>query len=247
MIDYLLNMLFCYMLRCQNSLERKSMAKIIKVGSQNPTFTSRKASSIQTHRNSNESTNPFKFTNFEGKTLPFECADVFESFKPKSSNKLRIIASSVAGSMNKILSNPLAESIINFARRVRGAWNYAFNTNFSTAMSDAARVATGAMSAVVESSLVRKTNEILNAEIPLPSLNLPALDLTSRLSGLREGISAGVDFFNTDIVDIGKGISEKVGKLAPAISFHARPKYSTMSVQELELAWNEQIALGGIE
>ena len=45
------------------------MAKIIKVGSQNPTFTSsktKKASSIQTHRNSNEATNPFKFTNFEG-------------------------------------------------------------------------------------------------------------------------------------------------------------------------------------
>mgnify|MGYP007111672769 CR=1 FL=1 len=37
------------------------MAKIIKVGSQNPTFTSqkiKKASPLHTHRNSNEATNP---------------------------------------------------------------------------------------------------------------------------------------------------------------------------------------------
>ena len=118
------------------------MAKIIKVGSQNPTFTSQKvqkASPIHTHRNSNDVTNPFKFTNFEGNTLQF--ADVFEGFKPQSSSRLRMIASSAAGAMNKIKS-AIPESIANFVRKVKtgvtsawshvnNAWDYAKNTNIS--------------------------------------------------------------------------------------------------------------------
>ena len=99
------------------------MAKIIKVGSQNPTFTSgkaKKASHIHTQRNSNEVTNPFKFTNFEGNTLQF--ADVFEGFKPSfkstHANKLRMIASSVTGTMSKIKSS-IPESIANFVGRIR--------------------------------------------------------------------------------------------------------------------------------
>ena len=119
------------------------MAKIIKVGSQNPTFTSqkvRKNASIQTRRNSNEATNPFKFTNFEGNTLQF--ADVFEGFKPNfKANKMRMVASSVAGSMHKMRAS-IAEPIINFVKRVHSgltsAWDYASTTNFTVAMSDAA-------------------------------------------------------------------------------------------------------------
>ena len=90
------------------------MAKIIKVGSQNPTFTpakTRKANSIQTHRNSNEVTNPFKFTNFEGNTLQF--ADVFEGFKPRSTSKLRMIATTATGRLE--LTVPLPKLLSFFA------------------------------------------------------------------------------------------------------------------------------------
>ena len=89
------------------------MAKIIKVGSQN--LTPKIANPFKTSRNS--TTNPFKYSNFEGNTLQF--ADVFEGFEPKHTNKLKMIASSVAGSMNK-MRNGIAEPIINFVNRVRG-------------------------------------------------------------------------------------------------------------------------------
>ena len=80
------------------------MAKIIKVGSQ--TITPNKiANPFKTTRTS--TTNPFKYNNFEGNTLQF--ADVFEGFKPSFKaapvNKMRMIASSVTGSMNKIKSS----------------------------------------------------------------------------------------------------------------------------------------------
>lgn len=70
--------------------------------------------------------NPFKYSNFEGNSLPF--ADVFEGFEPQKTNKLKMITSSVAGSMTKIKSL-IPESIINFANRVSeglsNAWTYA--------------------------------------------------------------------------------------------------------------------------
>ena len=76
--------------------------------------------------------NPFKYSNFEGNSLPF--ADVFDGFEQKKVNKLKMISSSVAGSMTKMKSL-LPESIVNFVNRVRGgisrAWNYAKNTNIS--------------------------------------------------------------------------------------------------------------------
>ena len=227
------------MLRCQSSYERKSMAKIIKVGSQNPTFTSLKASSIQTRRNSNESTNPFKFTNFEGKTLPIEYADVFEGFKPQSSNKLRMIASSVTGSMNKVRTN-IAESITNFVNRVRGgianAWDYAKNTNISD-VPGIKQVNDILNTPVSELPGIKQANDFLNTPI-----HIPAFGLASRL---REGFAAGVEFFNTDIAEIGRGISSRVTALTPTIAFHGKQKYAAMSVLELEAAWNEEIAAGG--
>lgn len=148
------------------------MAKIIKVGSQNPTFTStktKKAGSIQTHRNSNEATNPFKFTNFEGNTLQF--ADVFEGFKPSfkatPANKLRMIASSATGSMNKMKSG--YESIVNFVKRIGSgiskAWDYASSTSFTGAISDVANVikAKGGdiITSIKESEAIKYTDKIL--------------------------------------------------------------------------------------
>ena len=130
------------------------MAKIIKVGSQNLT-PHKIANPFRTSRSS--TTNPFKYSNFEGSTLPFElAADVFQ---PKNSNKMRMIASSVAGTMNKIKSS-FPEPIVKFVNRtiecVSGAWKYAVETPFTAAMSDAAKA----------------TVDLLNTEVPIPPLKL---------------------------------------------------------------------------
>ena len=207
------------------------MAKIIKVGSQNPTFTSqaKKAGSIQTIRNSNEATNPFKFTNFEGNTLQF--ADVFEGFKPtfKSSpaNKLRVVASSVTGSMNKVRIG-ITESIANFANRIRSGainalgqvkqgWDYAKNTNISDVPG------------------IKQMNDLLNMEI-----NIPVIDgLSSRMSSLKENLS-------TKISNLGERTSTWRNNLIANISFHGKNKYANMSVSELESELKLALAEGGI-
>ena len=207
------------------------MAKIIKVGSQNPTFTStktKKTGSIQTHRNSNEATNPFKFTNFEGNTLQF--ADVFEGFKPSfkatPANKLRMIASSATGSMNKMKSG--YESIVNFVKRIGSgiskAWDYASSTSFTGAISDAANVikAKGGdiITSIKENEVVKYTDKILKTEIPMPSI------------GMTEKIN---------------GIKEKWNGIISNISNYNKNKYANMPVSDIRAAWiaiNE--AEGGI-
>ena len=69
-------------------------------------------------------TNPFKYSNFEGNTLQF--ADVFEGFEPQKINKLKMITASVAGTMTKIRSS-ITEPIVNFVNRMRDdlstGWN----------------------------------------------------------------------------------------------------------------------------
>ncbi len=215
------------------------MAKIIKVGSQNPTFTStktKKASSIQTHRNSNEATNPFKFTNFEGNTLQF--ADVFEGFKPQKTNKLRMIAASVTGSMSKVKSI-IPESIVNFAKRVVGgisqAWDYAKSTN----VSDAILAIPGARN--INDGIrrnVEATKEFLNTPVHIPGLDT-----------IKSQINATREFFNTPMTfSAFDGITEKINNMASKISFHGKQKYANMSVAEIENAWKEIMAAeGGIE
>ena len=92
------------------------MAKIIKVGSQNIT-PNKIANPFRTSRNS--TTNPFKYNNFEGTTLPLElAADVFAGTKTEKPNRLKMIATSVTGSMNKMKSS-FTESIVNFANRMK--------------------------------------------------------------------------------------------------------------------------------
>ena len=226
------------------------MAKIIKVGSQNPTFTSHKAKqagSIHTHRNSNEATNPFKFTNFEGNTLQF--ADVFEGFKPSfksnTANKLRIVASSVTGSMNK-MKNGITEPIANFVKRVHsvisGAWDYASSTTFTAAMSDASsslrNVVSGAADAIKANPSIKQVNDILNTPIPMPKLGL-------NLDGLKERIHVDRLAAVTPSIDLGKGISEKWNGLVSRISFHGKQKYAHMSVAELETHLATALAEGG--
>ena len=199
------------------------MAKIIKVGSQNPMLTPsklKKAGSIQTHRNSNEATNPFKFTNFEGKTLPFEYADVFQGFKHKSASILRIIASSVTGSMNKMRSS-ITEPIINFVHRV---------SNWTLARKDE----------LMATPFMKKTNEILFTPIELPKFEGINLDI----SAIKERYNSSI--LNRDIVDIGRSMMEKCNSLVPSISFHGRQKYSNMTVEELRICLADALAEGGI-
>jgi len=92
---------------------------------------------FKTTRKSN--TNPFKYQDFEGNTIdPLICADVLVSFKGKE-NKLKMISSSVIGSITK-LRNSIPEHIVNFANRVKegitGAWTYAKNTEIKLASLD---------------------------------------------------------------------------------------------------------------
>lgn len=207
------------------------MAKIIKVGSQNPTFTSltKKSGSIQTHRNSNDVTNPFKFTNFEGNTLQF--ADVFEGFKPtfkaNPANKMRIVASSVTGSMNKIRTN-FTESIVNFANRVcsgiSSAWNYAKNTNISDVPG------------------FKQMNEILNTQI-----NIPVIDgLASRMSSLKEKMSSKMASLSDRTTEWKTNVTSQINEMVSNISFKGKQKYANMTVAELETELRAALAEGGI-
>lgn len=193
------------------------MAKIIKVGSQN--LTPKIANPFKTSRNS--TTNPFKYSNFEGNTLQF--ADVFEGFEPKHANKLKMIASSVAGSMNK-MRNSITEPIVNFVNRVRegvsSAWDYAKNTNISDVIG--VRNIAGAMNGISQ-----------NLSQKLSSLN-------SGASALGRGISSKMDFLNRDVMDLGKEMSAKWSALIKQHSHHINPE--TTSVSELEQLWKNEIA-----
>lgn len=200
------------------------MAKIIKVGSQN--LTPKIANPFKTSRNS--TTNPFKYSNFEGNTLQF--ADVFEGFEPKHTNKLKMIASSVAGSMNK-MRNSIAEPIINFVNRVRGgisnAWDYAKNTNIS----EVAGIKT------ISAAMNGLGNGISNGI----SNRLSALN--ENVSNLGKGISSKFDFLNRDVMDLGKDMAAKWANLVKQHSHHINPE--TTSVAEIEQMWKDEIALLG--
>ena len=216
------------------------MAKIIKVGSQNPTFTSqktKKSSTIQTFRNSNQATNPFKFTNFEGNTLQF--ADVFEGFNTTAvkTNKLRMVAASVTGSMNKLKSG--FESIVNFVNRVRGgftsaieyaknSWEYARTTNIEDV--PAIKAIT---SAAHENMMAIKGH--------MPSFK----GISDSMTNMTSGITSKMGYLNKDVVEVGKDIKAQWDALIAKIP--TRTHYtSTMAVSELEAAWRNEIELGGV-
>ena len=206
------------------------MAKIIKVGSQNPTFTSqkiKKSSPLHTHRNSNEATNPFKFTNFEGNTLQF--ADVFEGFKPQSTSKLRMVASSVAGSMNKIKSS-IPESIINFVNKVR--------SRVSTVLGQANEVWTYAKNTdILDVPGISHARDFIMAERHLPEI----YNLSSHITAMKESMAHRME----RMAEMRRGLSEKCNNLVSSISFHGRNKYANMSVAELETHFAAALAEGG--
>lgn len=191
------------------------MAKIIKVAS--TTTTPKTANLFRTSRNS--TTNPFKYSNFEGNTLQF--ADVFEGFEPKNTSKLKMIAASVAGTMNKIRTG--FEPIINFVNRIgssiTSAWDYAKNTNISDIIP------------------LKSINEFMNKPIEIKLIN----DISESISGIKTGITDRISVITDNVTNIGKDMGEKWNTLISKIN--TKKINSDMSVAELEELWKNELAL----
>ena len=215
------------------------MAKIIKLGSQNIT-PSKVANPFRTSRNS--TTNPFKYSNFEGNTLQF--ADVFEGFEPKKeTNKLKLIASSVTGSMNKMKSS-ITEPIINFVNRVRtgvsSAWDYAKNTNVSDLPT--IKAISDVLNTPIEIPGMKTISEILNKPIEIHALR----GLNESLANMKDNMSSHISGIGEDISGIGKELSSKWNALISNI--HTSKKISAeMSVADLERMWKDEIAISNLE
>ena len=167
--------------------------------------------------------NPFKYSNFEGNSLPF--ADVFDGFEPKKVNKLKMITSSVAGSMTKMKSL-LPESIVNFVNRVRGgissAWNYAKNTNIS------------------DIAGIKNISEAWNNTMSMDVADI-GKGLSNSISGLGNSISNKMSFLNKDVTDIGKGLADKWNSLISSV--HHNKITKDTPVQDLKAMWEDEINL----
>ena len=174
---------------------------------------------FRTSRNS--TTNPFLNVSFEGRTLDLEFADVFEA---KKVSKMKMISSSVAGSMNKIRSS-IAEPIVNFVNRVRegvsNAWNYAKNTNISDVAG------------------IKNISEALS-NINMPNMNL-GKNISESMSNIGKSISDKMSFLNTDVTEIGKGLSDKWCSLISRVNIHHNKITKDTSVAELRSMWQNEL------
>ena len=216
------------------------MAKIIKVGSQNIT-PNKIANPFRTSRNS--TTNPFLNNNFEGTTLPFElAADVFAGAKTEKYNKLRMIASSVTGSMNKMKSS--FEPIVNFVNRVRGgishAWDYAKTTSFTAAMNDAATSIKGSVNDKVSAFKETSAYKVLTTDIEL-NINMPEF---KALNALKEGMATRMEAMHEGIVGFSNDMKNQWQALVAKIPTRTHYTENT-PVVDLERAWLDIIALEG--
>ena len=192
------------------------MAKINNVGLN---LGQKIANPFKTSRNS--TTNPFKYSNFEGNTLQFEYADVFEGAKHSASNnKLKMITSSVAGSMTKLRSS-ITEPIVNFVNRVKEGMSNDWKKKKNTNVSDLAGV--------------KAINKVMNADI----LDI-GKGIGSSISGMGKGIASKMAFLNTDVTDIGKGLSDKWNSLISKV--HTNKINKDTSVDELKAMWEAEIA-----
>ena len=174
---------------------------------------------FRTSRNS--TTNPFQNVSFEGRTLDLEFADVFEA---KKISKMKMISSSVAGSMNKIRSS-IAEPIVNFVNRVRegvsNAWNYAKNTNISDVAG------------------IKNISEALS-NINMPNMNI-GKNISESMSNIGKSISDKMSFLNTDVTEIGKGLSDKWCSLISRVNIHHNKITKDTSVAELRTMWQNEL------
>ena len=168
-------------------------------------------------------TNPFKYNDFEGNTIdPLICADVLVSFKGKES-KLKMISSSVMGSMTK-LRNSITEPIINFVNKVRDLWDIAKNTNIEfTGLKEGISNTTG------------KIKDILSYDV--------GKGISDSLSGIGKTITGKISLLNEGITGIGKDLSESWTSLVGKV--HHNKISADTPVAELRQMWvneNELIA-----
>ena len=193
------------------------MAKIIKVGSQKIT-PNKIANPFKTTRTS--TTNPFKYNNFEGNTLQF--ADVFEMAKPVQTNKMRMIASSVTGSMNKMKSS-ITEPIVKFVNKVREN-----------------------IAAFNEIPAVKSFNEVMNTPIEL-NVKMPSFKgVTESMATIKEGLTSKMSYLNRDMLEVGNDIKARLEALVAKIPTKTRYTAET-PVSELETALRAELALlGGV-
>ena len=202
------------------------MAKIDKVSGFN--LGQKIANPFKTSR-SMSTPNPFKYSNFEGNTLPF--ADVFEGFENKNVSKVRMISSSVMGSMTKFRSS-ITEPIVNFVNRVTtgisNAWNYAKNTTVSdlTPIKNIHNVMQMDVIDLGKGISNSISNIGKNISEKMPSFNMPSLHIGSNISG------------------IGKNLSDKWSNMISKINIpHHNRISSDMPVCELKSMWENEIAL----
>ena len=198
------------------------MAKIIKVAS--AAITPKTLNPFKTTRTT--TTNPFKYSNFEGNTLQF--ADVFEGFEPKHTNRLKMIASSVAGSMHKVrlgITEPVKRFALRIKNNITSAWDYAKNTNIS------------------DLAAVKTFNNIMNAPIEIPSIKNVGKSMAKLLN---TNVTPELNFLKYDLKYLGKDTTTMWSEFISKIQ-HKKPTVKT-SVAELERLWKEEIAkteLGG--
>ena len=228
----------------------------MKVNNVGLSQTKKIANPFKTSRNS--TTNPFKYSNFEGNTLQF--ADVFEGFETKKtpSFKGKLISSTIVGSMTKLRSL-LPESIVNFVNRVResvsNAWTYAKNTNITDVAgikqisgvlnTDIKDIGRGIGSTI--SGIGSNVSEFLNKDVTefgMPDiskgLSSTMAFLNKDVSEIGRGISEKMAFLNTDVTEIGKGLSGKWNSLISNIN-HKRITKET-PVSELRTMWLDEIS-----
>ncbi len=204
------------------------MAKIDKVSGFN--LGQKIANPFKTSR-SMSTPNPFKYSNFEGNTLPF--ADVFEGFENKNVSKMKMISSSVVGSMNKFRSS-ITEPIVNFVNRIgegiSNAWNYAKNTNVSDLVDlegfnnvmkmDVKDIGKGISNSISEMNR--------NISDKMPKFSMPSISMSSMPSW---NVSSSIS-------GLGKGLSNRWSNLVSKINIPHHEKISAdMSVCELEARW----------
>ena len=164
-------------------------------------------------------TNPFKYNDFEGNAIdPLICADVLVSFKGKE-NKLKMITSSVIGSMTR-LKNSITEPIAHFVNRVKEG----ITTTWNTAVE---KVGLNNLKESIHAT-GEKINGILSYDV--------GKGISDSLSGIGKTISDRISAINGDITGIGKDLSAKWNNLIGKI--HTGNKISTdLSVAELKDLW----------
>ena len=163
-------------------------------------------------------TNPFKYNDFEGNAIdPLICADVLVSFKGKES-KLKMITSSVIGSMTK-LRNSITEPIAQFVNRVKTgittAWEHACNNPGIKNISETLHT-TG-----------EKINGILSYDV--------GKGISDSISGIGKNITERLSEINGNITGIGKDLSSKWNKLIGKIQTNSIP--ANLSVAEYKELW----------